>query len=455
MESGREEADLYRRVAAALRHYKVKKLIGIGEKIGSLLPLYLPQTIAAAFFSTTEDFIRHFRSSTFSNEMVLVKGARRFQFERIAHLFEQKVHQTELHINLNAMVHNLKQYQNGVLPGTKLMAMVKAFSYGSGGAEIAAVLQQNNIDYLGVAYTDEGADLRREGISLPIMVINADASSFDAIVDQNLQPVIYSEEILQRFEQYISEQGLTSWPVHVEVETGMNRLGFSVDTIAEAGKRIREKGLLKIESLFSHLAASEDAAQDAYTLEQAALFDKAVALLQGQISYPFLRHIANSAAIIRHPQLQYDMVRLGIGLYGVETVQGAELQPVATLRSTIAQLKQLAPGATVSYNRKGVIERSSLIATVRIGYADGYPRRLSNGKGKMWVRGKLVPVVGTVCMDMTMIDVTDIEGVQEGDEVIVFGPEVPVQQVAAWGGTIAYEIMTGISQRVKRVYYQE
>ncbi len=455
MESGREETELYRRVAAALRHYKVTKLIGVGENIGNLLPAYLPQTVTAAFFATTDDFIRHFRSSTYLNEMVLIKGARRFLFERIAHLFEQKVHQTELHINLNAMVHNLKQYQSLVLPGTKLMAMVKAFSYGSGGAEIAAVLQQNSIDYLGVAYTDEGADLRREGISLPIMVINADASSFDAIVDQNLQPVIYSEEILHRFEQYIAEQGLYSWPVHLEVETGMNRLGFGVNTMATIGTRIAEKGLLKIESLFSHLAASEDAAQDEYTAAQARLFDEAAALLQGQIAYPFLKHIANSAAIIRHPQLQHDMVRLGIGLYGVETIKGVELQPVATLRSTIAQLKQLAPGSTVSYNRKGVIDHPSLIATVRIGYADGYPRRLSNGTGKMWVRGRLAPVVGTVCMDMTMIDVTGVPGVQEGDEVIVFGPEVPVQQVAEWCGTIAYEIMTGISQRVKRVYYQE
>lgn len=456
MESGREASDLYRNVAGALAKYKVQKIIGIGTQISTLLPDVLPAATSASFFPTTDEFLNHFRTSSFHNETILVKGARLFQFERIAHHFEQKVHQTVLQINLNAMVHNIRQYQALLQPGTRMMAMVKAFSYGSGGAEIASVLQQNNVDHLGVAYVDEGVDLRREGISLPIMVINADASSFDAIVDHNLQPVIYSPELLERFEAYISGQGLSSWPVHLEVETGMNRLGFSVGSIAAIGQRIVEKGLLKIETVFSHLAASEDPAQDAFTGQQAQTFEQAIALLQQQITYPFTRHIANSAAIIRHPALHYDMVRLGIGLYGVETVRGSvELQPVATLRSTIAQLKQLQPGETVSYNRRGAINHPSLIATVRIGYADGYSRRFSNGVGKMWVRGRLVPVIGTVCMDMTMIDVTDVPGVQEGDEVIIFGQEIPVQQLAQWGGTIPYEIMTGISQRVKRVYYQE
>jgi Alr-MurF fusion protein len=456
MESGRTANDLYRNVANALAKYGVQKVIGIGPQISELLPTLLASSTNASFFASTDEFLCHFRTSSFHNETILVKGARLFQFERIAHHFEQKVHQTVLQINLNAMVHNIRQYQALLQHGTRMMAMVKAFSYGSGGAEIASVLQQNNVDYLGVAYVDEGVDLRREGISLPIMVINADASSFDAIVDHNLQPVIYSEELLDRFETYISGQGLSSWPVHLEVETGMNRLGFDVGSIAAIGQRIAEKGLLKIETVFSHLAASEDPAQDAFTGQQAQTFEQAVALLQQHIPYPFIRHIANSAAIIRHPDLHFDMVRLGIGLYGIETVSGSvELQPVATLRSTIAQLKQLQPGDTVSYNRRGAIDQPSLIATVRIGYADGYSRRFSNGVGKMWVRGQLVPVIGTVCMDMTMIDVTAVPGVQEGDEVIIFGQELPVQQLAQWGGTIPYEIMTGISQRVKRVYYQE
>ncbi|WP_132050821.1 bifunctional UDP-N-acetylmuramoyl-tripeptide:D-alanyl-D-alanine ligase/alanine racemase [Pseudocnuella soli] len=456
VESKKADERLYQDIAKALRRSGVHKLVGIGEHISEQLPQLLDEQITASFYPTTEEALRHFRTSQFSNELVLIKGARRFGFERIARLFEQKVHQTVLQINLNAMVHNLKQHQRLLQRGTKLMAMVKAFSYGSGGAEIASVLQANSVDYLGVAYTDEGVELRREGISLPIMVINADASSFDALVDYNLQPVIYSEDLLQRFGQYIAAQGLSMWPVHLEVETGMNRLGFAVGQMAAVAEKIASEGLLKIESVFSHLAASEDPAQDAYTLQQAHLLQEAVGILQQHIAYPFIRHIANSAAILRHPQLQLDMVRLGIGLYGVETATSAlELQPVATLRSTIAQLKTLQPGETVSYNRRGVIDHPTTIATVRIGYADGYARRLGNGVGKMWVQGRLAPVVGTVCMDMTMIDVTGIGGVQEGDEVIVFGPQLSVQQVAAWAGTIPYEVMTSISQRVKRVYFQE
>ncbi|RPD43704.1 bifunctional UDP-N-acetylmuramoyl-tripeptide:D-alanyl-D-alanine ligase/alanine racemase [Paracnuella aquatica] len=456
VESKKADERLYQDIAKALRRSGVHKLVGIGEHISEQLPQLLDEQITPSFYPTTEEALRHFRTSQFSNELVLIKGARRFGFERIARLFEQKVHQTVLQINLNAMVHNLKQHQRLLQRGTRLMAMVKAFSYGSGGAEIASVLQANSVDYLGVAYTDEGVELRREGISLPIMVINADASSFDALVDYNLQPVIYSEDLLQRFGQYIAAQGLSMWPVHLEVETGMNRLGFAVGQMTAVAEKIAAEGLLKIESVFSHLAASEDPAQDAYTLQQAHLLQEAVDILQQHIAYPFIRHIANSAAILRHPQLQLDMVRLGIGLYGVETAATAlELQPVATLRSTIAQLKTLQPGETVSYNRRGVIDHPTTIATVRIGYADGYARHLGNGVGKMWVQGRLAPVVGTVCMDMTMIDVTGIGGVQEGDEVIVFGPALPVQQVAAWASTIPYEVMTSISQRVKRVYFQE
>jgi alanine racemase len=456
MDSKKDDQRLYHDIAKALRRSGVHKLVGIGEHIGEQLPGMLDEQITATFYPTTEEAIRHFRSSQFQNELVLIKGARRFGFERIARQFEQKVHQTVLQINLNAMVHNLKEHQRLLQRGTRLMAMVKAFSYGSGGAEIASVLQANSVDYLGVAYTDEGVELRREGISLPIMVINADASSFDALVDYNLQPVIYSEDLLQRFGQYIAAQGLSQWPVHLEVETGMNRLGFSIASIETAAQKIAAEGLLKVESVFSHLAASEDEAQDAFTLQQAALLEVAVAALKKYLPYSFLRHIANSAAIYRHPQLQLDMVRLGIGLYGVDAANSPlELQPVATLRSTIAQLKTLQAGETVSYNRRGVISQPTTIATVRIGYADGYARRLGNGVGKMRVRGHLAPVVGTVCMDMTMIDVTGIAGVQEGDEVIVFGPGLPVQQIAAWAGTIPYEVMTSISQRVKRVYFQE
>lgn len=456
VESGKSDKVLYRNIATALERFGVKKVIGIGSQIGEFLPQYLSGGITAQFYLATDNFIQHFRTSSFQDEVILIKGARKFAFERIVQLLQQKVHQTVLEINLNAIVHNLKQYQKVLKKGTKLMAMVKAFAYGSGGAEIASVLQYNNVQYLGVAYTDEGADLRKEGISLPVMVMNADLISFPSLVDYNLQPVIYSFELLQKFEHYIKDQGLTSWPVHLEVETGMNRLGFAIEDIAAIGAHFAQSPYLKIESVFSHLVASEDPAQDEFTALQAKRFKEAVKELKRHISYPFLQHIANSAAIVRHPGLQMDMVRLGIGLYGIENeTHQLNLQPVATLRSTIALLKTVKSGETVSYNRRGQVKEDSVIATVRIGYADGFSRRLSNGKGKMWVRGKLAPVIGTVCMDMTMIDVTGIPGVREGDEVIIFGKDLSVQQVAEWMGTIPYELMTSISQRVKRVYFQE
>jgi len=287
------------------------------------------------------------------------------------------------------------------------------------------------------------------------MVMNADETSFRAITEHGLEPVIYSFQLFHQFHEFIKEQGLSTYPVHLEIETGMNRLGFSLDDMDELGKQL-EKSPLRIMSVFSHLAASEDAAQDAYTLQQATIFESATGILQKYIPYSFLKHISNSAAIVRHPQLQMNMVRLGIGLYGVEIeTHLLDLHPVATLRSTIAQIKHLKAGDTVSYNRRGVVKEDAVIATVRIGYADGYSRRFSNGKGRMWIKGKLAPVIGTVCMDMTMIDVTNLPDVKEGDEVIIFGKELPVQQVASWIDTIPYELMTSVSQRVKRIYFQE
>ena len=297
-----------------MQQYKIKKVIGIGEKIGKELQPLLPDAIEWSSCPSTEQFIQQFRSSLFSNEIILLKGARLFQFEHIAQLLEYKVHQTQLEINLNAIVHNLKQHQTFLKPHIKVMAMVKAFAYGSGGAEIASVLQFHNIDYLGVAYADEGVELRKAGITLPVMVLNVDESSFAALIEYNLQPVLFSFGLLQQFEAYLKAEGLQLWPVHLEIETGMNRLGFAVTDAAQLGEYIATSTLLKIESAFTHLAASEDPAQDAFTQQQLQLFQKAIGLLVQQISYPFLKHISNSAAIVRHPQLQLDMVRLGIGL---------------------------------------------------------------------------------------------------------------------------------------------
>lgn len=457
VESGKKDGELYSEIAELLNNYGVKKLIAIGEKINNQIQKRLDSSIHFQGYASTEDFISEFRSSQFFQEIILIKGARKFEFERVAKLFEKKLHQTVLEIDLNALVHNLKEYQKQLQPSTKIMAMVKAFSYGSGGAEIASVLQFHNVDYLGVAYADEGVELVKAGINLPIMVMNAEESSFQSIVDYNLQPVIYSFDFLYKLERYLKQQALKSFPVHLEIDTGMSRLGFSLDQAEELAKHISASSNFQIQSVFSHLAASEDPLQDEFTKQQAKIFNEATSIIQQHIGYSFLKHISNSAAIVRHPQLQMDMVRLGIGLYGIEvdSNQALELVPVATLRSTIAQLHHLKKGETVSYNRKGVVNRDSVVATVRIGYADGYSRQFGNGVGKMWVNGKLASVIGTVCMDMTMLDVTDIENVKEGDDVMIFGKTLPVQEVAQWIHTIPYELMTSVSQRVKRVYFHE
>lgn len=450
---------LYPHIMEELLKHDVQRLIGIGERISSAMQQLAgsPEAgLVVELYPSTDEYLQQYRSSSFREEVILIKGARVFGFEKIVQLLEQKAHQTLLEINLNAIVHNLKVYQKLLKPTTRVMAMVKAFAYGSGGAEIAGILQYHKIDYLGVAYADEGVELRKAGISLPVMVMNPEENSFGAIVDNNLEPEIYSFEMLQAFDTFLKKEGLDAYPVHIEIETGMNRLGFSnieMDKLAA----ILKGSSLKVESVFSHLAASEDKELDNFTTAQFERFESAAKVLQQGLGYAFLRHIANSAAILRHPNLQLDMVRLGIGLYGVDSASSNKLplQAVATLRTTVAQVKYLRPGDSVGYNRKGLVERDTVIATVRLGYADGYPRRLGNGAGRMYIRGKLAQVIGNVCMDMTMIDITGIPGVREGDDVIVFGPQLPVDQVASWAGTIPYEIMTGISQRVKRVYFEE
>jgi Alr-MurF fusion protein len=456
VESGKSNKDLYKEVGEALVKHHITRVVAVGENISEHLASFLPASVPFESYPDTKVFIQQFSTSQFANETILVKGARKFEFENIVQLLETKVHQTILEIDLHALAHNLKRYQAKLKPGVKVMAMVKAFSYGSGSSEIASVLQHNHTDYLGVAYADEGIELRKAGITLPVMVMNADESSFAALVEWDLQPVLYSFPILHEFADYLEFKGKKSHAVHIEVETGMNRLGFGAHEIHQLAGELSASENLKLVSLFTHLAASEDPAQDEFTMEQVSIFNLAANKLQQALSYPFLKHASNSAAIFRHPGLQMDMVRLGIGLYGIETSgNDMDLLPVANLRSTVAQIKYLKAGDTVSYNRRGIIKEDAIIATVRIGYADGYSRRFSNGAGRMLVNGKLAPVIGTVCMDMTMLDVTEIPGVKEGDDVLVFGNGLPVQQVAEWAGTIPYEIMTSISHRVKRVYFSE
>ena len=459
LQSGMQDEELYSSVFDSVRKYNVNRLIGIGEKIKTALsPLKIhSDSIKVEMYDSTDSFIKQFRSSQFREETILIKGARIFGFERIVQLFEQKAHQTILEINLNAIAHNLKVYQDQLSANTKIMAMVKAFAYGSGGAEIAGILQFHKVDYLGVAYADEGVDLRKAGITLPIMVMNPEETAFESLIEYNLEPDIYSFEMLYAFDRFLQNEGLQQYPVHVEIETGMNRLGFNPGDIANLSDYLQKTAALRVQTVFTHLAASEDPKEDDFTIQQFDRFKMVTAELKQKLGYSFLEHIANSAAIFRLPNLQLDMVRLGIGLYGVDSADTyqVQLQPVATFKSTIAQLKKVKAGETISYNRRGVVKKDSVIATIRVGYADGFPRRLGNGAGQMWVNGALVPVIGTVCMDMTMVDVTGIENIREGDEVIIFGKELPIQQLAQWAKTIPYEIMTGISQRVERVYFEE
>jgi alanine racemase len=335
------------------------------------------------------------------------------------------------------------------------MAMVKAFSYGTGGFEIARVLEFHKVDYLAVAYADEGVSLRKAGIRLPIVVMNTEETALAPLIEWQLEPVIFSQRGLETLYNVLKKEAISHFPVHIELETGMNRLGFSSVQIPVLLKYLTGN-LFRVQSVFSHLAASEEAQQDDFTENQLKRFLSMVTRIQDSLRYPFIRHISNSAGIVRNPSLQLDMVRLGIGLYGIDPASSKllDLKEVGTLKTTIAQIKQLEAGETVGYNRKGHAERGMKTGTIRLGYADGYPRTLGYGNGKVLYKGRLVPTIGSICMDMTMIDITEISDAREGDEVIVFGVDLSVAELAKWAGTNAYDILAGISQRVKRVYFE-
>ncbi|MBX2925243.1 MAG: bifunctional UDP-N-acetylmuramoyl-tripeptide:D-alanyl-D-alanine ligase/alanine racemase [Chitinophagaceae bacterium] len=456
-ETGIAEENLYIEISNALRQKNINRFIGIGARLQQYQSLFRAVCNETELYTSTEAFLQHFHSSRFQNETILVKGARVFGFERISALFEHKAHQTVLEVNLSAVVHNLRQYQQLLQPHTRVMAMVKAFSYGSGSFEIANVLQFCKIDYLAVAYTDEGVELRKAGISLPIMVMNPEPESFGLLTEYHLEPEIFSLPILFALKDFLKSQGILHYPVHLKIDTGMHRLGFEMAEIPALADMLSDSTFFRVQSVFSHLAGSEDPELDYFTHQQVQAYMEACRILQQALPYHFLRHIANSAAIVRCPPFHFDMVRLGIGLYGVNTsgVARVDLREAATLKTTVAQIKKVPAGDTVGYSRKGKIEKDSIIATIRIGYADGYRRVFSNGVGKVLVRGQLAPVTGNIAMDMTMIDVTGIPGVQEGDEVIIFGESLSITKLAEWAQTIPYEIMTGISQRVQRVYFEE
>ena len=458
LQSGKDEVQLYQQVAALLQQKAVHRLIGIGPAISRQKELFALEKI---FYHDTEEFLRELNYNLFGNETILIKGARSFGFESISRALQQKAHETVLEINLNAVVHNLNLFKSRLKPETKLMVMVKAFSYGSGSFEIANVLQFHRVDYLAVAYADEGVELRKTGISLPIMVMNPEEQSFDAMINYSLEPEIYSFRILHQFTEALRRRGTNNetnrFPVHIELDTGMKRLGFEAEEVSELIVRLKNNKFIKVASLFSHLVASEDQEHDAFTREQISLFKEMSASIVSHFSYPILSHILNSSGILRFPEAQMDMVRLGIGLHGVASTvnEQRQLQMVATLKTTISQIRQVKAGETIGYSRRGVATKNMTVATVGIGYADGLSRRLGNDVGKMMVLGQKAPVLGSICMDMTMIDVSEIPNAKEGTEVIVFGADPSILDISSEIETIPYEVLTGISERVKRVYFHE
>lgn len=449
-ETGKSNEVLYAEIAALLKQKNLDRLIGIGSHIAASASLFDMETV---FFESTQEFIDNFPALHFNNETILVKGARRFEFERISKLIAQKVHDTVLEIDLNALAGNLQFYQNKLQPGVKIMAMVKAFSYGSGSFEIANLLQYHKVDYLAVAYTDEGIALRKGGITMPIMVMSPEPSAFDAIIRYKLEPELYNVEILQSFVSFLKDD---EYPVHLKIDTGMHRLGFEELDLPDLLMTLNETKKVKVASVFSHLVGSEEGTHDGFTRHQIERFTAMADQIGKELNYTFIRHISNTAGISRHPEAQLDMVRLGIGLYGfdggLKNNQG--LQTVAVLKTTITQIKQIKPNETIGYGRKGMLPEGGTIATVKIGYADGYNRSFGNGVGHMLIHGKLVPTVGVICMDMCMLDVTGME-VKTGDEAIVFNEQLTIAELASQIGTIPYEILTNISQRVKRVYFYE
>jgi alanine racemase len=455
LQSGKNEESLYKEVNSLLERKSVQRLIGIGSALKRQEESF---SMEKKFYDTTEDFLKDFSNNNFNAEAILIKGARTFGFERISKALQQKSHETVLEINLNAVIHNLNLFRSRLRPETKMMVMVKAFAYGSGSFEIANTLQFHRADYLAVAYADEGIELRKAGITLPIMVMNPEEQSFDSMIAFNLEPEIYNFRILNQLIDAIKRKPEITQKinVHIELETGMRRLGFEEKEINELIIRIKNNKHLKVASVFSHLVASEEMRHDPFTASQIKQFELMNNQIQSHLTYPVLKHILNSAGILRFPEAQFDMVRLGIGLHGIAATSNEQrqLQMVATLKTTISQIKQVKAGETIGYNRKGVAKHDMTIATVSIGYADGFNRKLGNGAGHMLVAGNLVPVVGSVCMDMTMIDITGIP-VREGTEVIIFGNDYSVLDVARQLDTIPYEVLTSISERVKRVYYHE
>ena len=454
-QSGEQPSELYQQVNDLCMKRGISKLIGIGTEISAYANTFL--VAEKHFFASTEDFIGSTAFTQLQDEVILLKGSRRFGFEHISERLEQKVHETILEVNLSALVDNLNHYRAMMQPDTKLVCMVKADAYGAGAVEVPKTLQDHRVDYLAVAVADEGVALRKAGITANIMIMNPEMTAFKTMFDYDLEPEVYSFRLLDALVKAARKEGITGWPVHIKFDTGMHRLGFNAgdpSEIDELINRLRQQQAVIPRSVFSHFAGADSDTFDDFSDRQFRLFDQASRQLQAAFSHKILRHIANSAAIDHFPERQLDMCRLGIGLYGIDPRTNRPLATVSTLKTTILQIRRVPAGDTVGYSRRGEISRDSRIAAIPIGYADGLDRHLGNRRCHCLVNGQPAQYVGNICMDVAMIDVTDIP-CQEGDTVEIFGPNLPVTVLSDALGTIPYEVLTGISRRVKRVYYQD
>lgn len=452
LETGLAPEQLYKQLADKLSEDKIDLLIGVGSDIQLVESYYKGDS---KFFPDTTSFLDYDRNNPIADAVILIKGARKFGFEAIVQRLEQKIHGTVLEIDLNKITHNLNYYRSRLKPGVKTMAMVKAFAYGSSSHEIANWLEFQKVDYAAVAYADEGVVLRQHGIRLPIMVMNPDPRSFELLHQYNLEPELYSQEILNEYASFT--KGIDqSFNVHIKLDTGMHRLGFESHELVNLKSVLTGNPQLKVRSIYSHLAAADEATHNGFSARQAESFQKSADELIEFLGYKPLLHLLNSAGISRFPDYQFDMVRLGIGLYGIDTtgLHSQELQTVSTLKTVISQVKHIKKGDTIGYARKGLAIEDMKIATISIGYADGFDREFSQGKGYVLINGEKAYVIGNVCMDMTMVDVSSID-CKAGDEVIVFGSKPDIMEMATAINTIPYEILTNISERVRRVFYKE
>ena len=453
LETGQNTPTLYRQVAQLVNSRGIERIIGVGNEISSCAARF---SIEKAFYPDTATLIEAIGRGELrlENEIILIKGARKFGFDALTEALEKKVHETILEVNLGAMIANLNHYRGKLKPETKMVCMVKASAYGAGSYEIARTLQEHHVDYLAVAVADEGSDLRKAGITASIIIMNPEMTAFKTMFDYKLEPEVYSFHLLDALIKEAEKEGITNFPIHVKLDTGMHRLGFAPEDMPRLIERLKGQNAVIPRSVFSHFVGSDAQQFDAFTRKQIETFEKASMQLQEAFPYKILRHICNSAGIERFPGAQFDMVRLGIGLYGISPIDNSIMHNVSTLKTTILQIRDVPEEDTVGYSRKGHLTRPSRIAAIPIGYADGLNRHLGNGHAYCLVNGQRAPYVGNICMDVCMIDVTDID-CKEGDSVEIFGDHLPITVLSDVLGTIPYEVLTSVSTRVKRVYYQD